>query len=725
MMGITTIKSDLTVIGGGLAGICAAIAAARENIKVALVTNRPVLGGNSSSEMRMWTRGATGGENLFAEEMGILGELKLENLYRNPEGNVILWDETLLDLVLRENNLTLFLNTHVHEAQMAGEKRLAQVKGYQMGSEREFWFTSHLFLDATGDGTVGYLAGAEYRRGREGKAEFQEMFAPDQPDLSTLGSTIYFQTREAKKPVRFVAPSFAYSISEIKKLLNRGGRIVNEKMSGCDYWWLEYGGVLDTITDNEAISLELRRVALGVWNYIKNSGEFPAEKLTLEWLGPLPAKRESRRFVGDYLLTQNEIMQNRNFDDAVCYGGWYLDFHPPDGIYSAENFCEQIPVNLYSIPMRCLYSKNISNLLFAGRNISVTHAAFASTRIMNTCALTGQAAGTIARYAVITGKTFTRLYEENREEIRQRLLMNDMYIIGCPNNDLSDQAKTAAVAVSSVRKPENTGSSIKYFLTDDLNLVFPLCAGENRILIKMDILEETGIDLELYRCIMAGFHQGEKIDTQRFELAKARDLWVEIPLSVPETGTYRLVIKQNDQIAIHGSKQSCTGILAGWAGRKTRFDPCFILPNFDNLYGKENLNNGWNRPYLLPNLWISGEIQNSNEWVSLTWEKKISVREIRLFFNPDLSKELNNLHGENWAEHHGFIPRLSMPPELVREYQIYARINGAFQKLVEVKENRKRLAVHLFEGVKTDQIKIELVSTYGSPYVEVFEVRVY
>jgi hypothetical protein len=721
-----SIQSDLTITGGGLAGVCAAITAAREGIRVALVNNRPVLGGNSSSEMRVWTRGATGGGNLFAEEMGILGELKLENLYRNMEGSALFWDEVLLDFVLREPNLSLFLNTYVTEVELGADQRITGVKGHQLGSEKEFRFESPLFLDATGDGTVGYLAGAEFRRGREGKSEFGELFAMDQADSLTLGSTIFFQTKPTPNPVRFVAPSYAYSVDEIKKLLNRGGRIANEKMSGCDYWWLEYGGVLDTISDNEAIRLELKKIALGIWNYIKNSGEYDAGNMTLEWIGAIPAKRESRRLIGDYLLTQNDIMRHQNFDDAVCYGGWYLDFHPPEGIYSGENFCEQIPVTIYGIPMRCLYSKNIGNLLFAGRDISVTHAAFASTRIMNTCALTGQAAGMIAAFAVRTGKSPQQLYHGEREAIRQRLLGTDMLIIGCRNDDADDRAKQAEIRVSSVRRTENSDTSRAFPVEEDLLILFPWRVGDGHLQLKMDIHADTVLEVELNRCERPeGYRRGEMISGQKLKVRPGQGEWMSIPAEIPETGSYYLLIKKNPKVAVYGSDQSCTGFLGGWAGRKILFNPCFKLNPAGKLYGPENLSNGFNRPYILPNLWISDKVQCSNEWLSLTWKTKMAIREIRLFFNPDLSRELTNLRGENWSEHHGFIPRLSMPPELVKDYQIHGLVDGAWRKLAEVRENRKRMAVHTFEEVVTDQIRIEFEKTHGSPYIEVFEVRVY
>lgn len=190
------VQYDITVIGGGLAGVCAAIAAARMGQQVALVQNRPVLGGNSSSEVRVWVCGATAhGINRYARETGIMGELFVENQYRNPEGNPYLWDLVILEAVRAESNITLYLNTDVHEVQASGdgyERKITSVTGWMMGSERKIRFESQIYLDCTGDGLVGFLAGAKFALGREARSEYGEEWAPEVADQITLGSTLLF-----------------------------------------------------------------------------------------------------------------------------------------------------------------------------------------------------------------------------------------------------------------------------------------------------------------------------------------------------------------------------------------------------------------------------------------------------------------------------------------------------------------------------------------------------
>ena len=326
------IQSDITVVGGGLAGVCASIAAARLGKSVALINNRPVLGGNSSSEVRVWVCGSTGhGSNHNAREGGIMGELFVENQFRNPDGNPYYWDLVVLEAVRAEPNIRVFLNTDVREVFATGppdNRHVASVTGWTMGSEITSVFRSPLFLDCTGDGLVGHLAGADYRIGREGRDEYGESFAPEVADDLTLGSTLLFYTKDMGRPCKYVPPSFA---KDITKTSIPERRIIKAGDNGCAYWWIEWGGEHDIVHDNEMIRDELWAAIYGIWDFIKNSGKFDADTMALEWVGALPGKREYRRFLGDHVLTQSDIMDQREFADRVAIGGWSIDLHPPRG----------------------------------------------------------------------------------------------------------------------------------------------------------------------------------------------------------------------------------------------------------------------------------------------------------------------------------------------------------------------------------------------------------
>ena len=376
---------DLAVIGGGLAGVCCAITAARAGVKVVLVQDRPVLGGNASSEVRLWILGATshmGNNNRWAREGGVIDELLVENLHRNPEGNPLILDALILEMVVTEPNIPLLLNTAVHDLAKDGPDTIKSVRAFCSQNSTFYEVSAPLFCDASGDGIVGFLAGAAFRIGAEGRDEFGELFAPEKPSDELLGHTIYFYSKDTGQPVRFTRPSFA--LDDITRIPR--WRDFKAGDFGCRLWWIEWGGTLDTIHDSETIKWELWKVAYGVWDHIKNSGRFPeAETLTLEWVGTIPGKRESRRFEGDHMLIQQDIVEQRHHADAVSFGGWAIDLHPPEGVYSSGPGCTQWHAKgVYQIPWRCCYSRNIRNLFLAGRIISASHVAFASSRVMAT-----------------------------------------------------------------------------------------------------------------------------------------------------------------------------------------------------------------------------------------------------------------------------------------------------------------------------------------------------
>ncbi|CAK7229164.1 hypothetical protein SCUCBS95973_007127 [Sporothrix curviconia] len=388
------LQADVCVCGGGLSGTIAAIAAARNGVSVVLVQDRPVLGGNASSEVRLWILGATShmfNNNRYAREGGLVDEILLENLYRNPEGNPLILDTILLEKVREEPNIRLFLNT----ALLACDKdadRIARITAFNAQTSTMYTVAAHQFIDCTGDGTLAFLAGAPFRIGAEQRDEFGEQFAPDAEYGHMLGHSIYFYSKDAGKPVTFVAPS--YALKDVEKEIPRFHRFTTKEM-GCNLWWIEHGGRLDTVHDTEEIKWELWRVVYGVWDYFKNSGRFPeAANLTLEWVGTVPGKRESRRFVGPTMLRQQDIVEQRFHADAVSHGGWSLDLHPADGVYSEVDGCTQWhSKGVYQIPFSTMVCAEVPNLLYGGRIISATHVAFASTRVMATSGSNANALG--------------------------------------------------------------------------------------------------------------------------------------------------------------------------------------------------------------------------------------------------------------------------------------------------------------------------------------------
>lgn len=440
---------DVCVVGGGVAGICAAVSAARHGAKTVLVQNRPVLGGNASSEIHVPINGSYHFKNKFGvdRETGIVEELQLENRFYNRQNSWEVWDHVMYDYVTRQENLTLFLNTQAVESVMKGNK-IAEVICFQSSTESKITIAANVFIDCSGDGAMAASAGAEFRSGREGRNEFNEKYAPEHPDGWVMGDSIQFSSVDVGYPISFTPPSFAikYDPSKAKK------RIISHL--SCGFWWIELGSDFDIIGVTEENRHKLLGYLYGCWDYVKNSGKFPeAANLALDWVGSVPGRRESRRFMGDYILSERDLTHYKHFDDAIAYGGgWSLDEHCPGGILNSTeppSYFHQRFDKMYEIPYRCLYSKNIDNLMFAGRNISVTHIALSATRLIAICGIMGQAAGTAAAMCVERKIMPRGIYKSYIRELQERLLRDDAYIPHRPAADKNDLARKATIIASS------------------------------------------------------------------------------------------------------------------------------------------------------------------------------------------------------------------------------------------------------------------------------------
>lgn len=742
---------DLVVIGGGIAGTCAAITVARAGTKVFLIQDRPVLGGNASSEVRLWILGATahmGNNNRWAREGGVIDELMVENLYRNPDGNPLIFDTILLEKVVDEPNITLLLNTAAFEVTKSDSDTIASVRAFCSQNSTMYTVQAPLFCDASGDGVIGFMAGAAFRMGAETAAEFDEKLAPDQAGYGELlGHSIYFYSKDVGHPVNFVPPSFA--LDDITKIPRY--RSFNAGEDGCRLWWIEYGGRLDTVHDTEKIKWELWKVVYGVWNYIKNSGQFPAaETLTLEWVGHIPGKRESRRFEGDYMLIQHDLVEQRQHFDAVAHGGWALDLHPADGIYSEKPGCNQWHSRgMYQIPYRCLYSRNIKNLFLIGRIISASHVAFGSTRVQATLGACAQAAGMAAVLCLRDGLYPADLLTPKlMTELQQALLRQGQFIPKVSAADPADLARQATITASSQLQLAQLPPDGPLLPLDfPWAQMLPLPAGTvPHFSFELDVAEATQLQVELRTSDHPDNHTPDVIlDTKTIELKPGIGQTIAVNFeAVIDQPRYGFVcLMKNPVVSVRCSSQRITGVLAVanhqnpavsnfgkqeptedigvetfefWCPKR-RPDghnlAINIEPPLEAAFAPVNVVNGWGRPTFGSNAWVSNP-DDDRPTLTLTWPELQTIARLELIFDVDFDHPLESvLMGH---------PETAMP-FCVKHYQI---LDCGHQLVADVIDNHQARNVTLFDPpLVTNHLEICLLETHGEAPPALFEVRCY
>lgn len=666
---LVQIDAGFIVVGGGLSGVCAAIAAARHGVKTVLVQDRPVLGGNASSEVRLWVLGATshmGNNNRWSREGGILNEILEENLYRNRQGNALIFDTILLEKCREEDNLTLLLNTAAFDVAKTDADTLSAVHAFCSQNSTRYLLRAPLFCDASGDGLVGFMAGAAFRMGAESQEEFGEGFAPDVEYGQLLGHSMYFSTKDVGVPVKFTAPSWA--LKDITKIPRY--RQFNTNMQGCNFWWIEYGGRLDTVHQTEEIKWELWKVVYGVWDYIKNSGNFPeAETMTLEWVGQVPGKRESRRFEGDYILRQQDLIEQRVFDDVVAHGGWAVDLHPADGVYSEKNGCTQWHAKgVYGIPWRCYYSRNIKNLFLAGRIISASHVAFGSTRVMATGAAGAQAVGTAAALCLEQVCLPVDLSSGERlRELQVRLQRDGQFLPGKILADSMDLALRASVSASSELKLRELPANDQWLdLASGWAMLLPLAQGSCPAFgFQLAVDVPAKLRVELRRATKpANFTPEEILEVVELDLPAGKSSPdIRFSKALDRTAYYFVQLCENPVIRVRLSAARCTGILAVtnafnrqvatsnqqsppdgigidafefWLPMR-RPDGCnlalTVAPPLDG-FSAGNVIQGPARPTIAANAWVA-DPADANPELHLDWDYPLEIGRVRIEFDPD------------------------------------------------------------------------------------------
>jgi hypothetical protein len=773
-------KHELVICGGGLAGVCAAIAAARLGTKTCIIQDRPVFGGNSSSEIRVTPHGAAQFHG-YARETGIISEFLIEERARNHERifengwTNSIWDLVLYDRVMQTPNLSSYLNTSITAVEKANHHEIRAVVARVLNAETEIKFYGHIFIDCTGDSIVADLAGCEWRMGSEAKSEFNEYHAPTHASSDVMGSSLFFRARDFGFPVPFTPPEWAARYDDSDFFYGQG-RIPYDLRGG--FWWIEIGIPWNTITDNEEIRIELTKHALGVWDWIKNKDPKTKELATnygLDWIGQVPGKRESRRVIGRYLMNENDIKNKTVFPDEVAYGGWFLDLHTPGGLSasssepcSAENYAEMSEYAAasycgpYGIPLRILLSKDINNLMMAGRNISATHAALGSLRVMGTTSLMGQAAGTAAALILSKGKTLDEFSSKTVQAIQQQLLRDGCFLPNNKNEDPLDLAPSASIAASSEDRlvgldyeDENWYQGLKSWREESINEDQIKQEGEtfdpNLLLYRMGQWIAIGSERKIKSLKVCLSNHSNERQLVECELKHVEHIWdyrsepktllSSSVLSVPpgkfhwiewkidldkNTGLIadryvRLDLLPNPKIEWHIADAIETGHFAAYEispGHMRRLGKglglSYEIDPPQSCFSPKLVVSGVTRPYRSTNIWRSDRKQAFPQWLELRWEKKQRISTIELTFPGYVERE-----------YHAY-PPFYRDPQCAEAYSIEARIDKQWHGILHITNNYQRHRRHsLRSPIETDAVRIIIRATNGDSSAGIFEVRCY
>jgi len=738
---------DIIVVGGGPSGVPAALAAARSGAKTALIQNRPTLGGNASVECGVGAAALMGAAAHHPgwRETGIVEEAsRIRARYFSKDAN---FSNTFKKMTDEQENLTVFYNQHVFDVLMKNKGTIEKARAVSTLTGLISDYKGTVFVDCTGDGWLGYYAGAEYHYGREGRDEFNEYLAPEKPDSITMSGCIMgdglinltgFKSEPGDEIVKFNLPEWVKPI----EILESPYRTFTTFERGL--WWMEHPGDINDVWQAEEARDELIKISFAFWDYVKNRSQY-ADSAKYHKLITIPimdAKRESRRLVGDYMLTQNDVQSATLFPDRISYAWWNIDIHHPEGIYSREggSFDYKVYAPINYIPYRTLYSKNIDNLLMAGRCASFSHVALGTTRVMSTLATTGQAAGTAAAMCVDYGITPRDIYKNRMSELQQTLLKNDQSIPGIPNLDEKDLARTAKVSASSF-KSSSDFNSLKILESVPLEtqrfVVIP--ANKVKHIKKIKVyLENTNFTATKIKAIAEGTFEIKsfpymdkeklnpvKLGTFSFIVPEKSKSWIEIPvdISVPEKVKYlKVSLPQTEGVSWAMMKCEYNEGGRGYVAKKGKdikervaegqFHAIATEPFISGMdYSPENVINGSTRLAENPSsMWASDPTQPFPQWIELDIEGEKEINQVRITFDTDLSGR--------------FTPD-GTPDMCVADYDLSVYNKGKWVKVVEEKENFLRHKIHTFKKIKADKLRLTVNKTNGDKSARVFEIRAY
>ena len=778
--------ADVLVIGSGIAGVCAAIQAARLGCSVILLEKDEVLGGNSSPNLGVHISGAHS-FHPYASETGIPGELEEEGAYYNAKilthshhYNIARqWDSLLHSImsqagvkVYRRHYAKLPISERSGEAErlFMDEKRIKSVLVEDIATYKtKLIDVSVCVVDASGDGHIAKEAGASFRMGREAQSEFEERSAPAAADKITMGNSVTALVRKTGQPVKFVpppdtpafVPGYGYSRDASGNCLY-GHSSWHPEAEFCFLWHTETGGHLDTIEDEHEIYETLLKHLYAVWHHIKNEAHpKESENWELVWVSPKAGKRESRRFRGDYILTQTDVEKARQFPDAVAYGGYAVDVHDPIGEQVKIIFHSVPP--LYSIPYRCLYAKDIQNLFLAGRLASATRLAMGTVRLMKTLGTCGQAVGAAAYLCKKYDCTPQEVYQKSIKELQQLLLKNDATILRVKNEAEDDLARKATVTATSEEHFECV--EVSDFLPLDCKRGFMLWDwGEKIEEVQLYLKNENNAEvpleltLSLYKTSQKWKTGGAKKPphikgiANRMEWGNDNTIAKFKPVAqsnavlpanfagwAPFKFTHLTLIEKDitlDEERYLLTLPPTSGV--SWGGDNKSYDfavRCYATKDAAEyitvaeshlfkisprpMYGEAvNVINGYNRRFATNpvNMWIAKRGEPLPQSLMLNFREPKSFGKICLTFDT-LYRAYREMP---------FNCNKRVSEMCVKDYDVEVWDGSSWQNIVMVKDNYRRHRVHSFDSVTASQVKLTVKAMNGEGWTaRVYEVRVY
>ena len=728
-------SADILVVGAGPGGFPAALAAARHGAKVLVVHDRPVLGGNASRELGVQTNGAGNGHPHFRDG-GIVEEANLRAVALG-DGRVL--SRAFAAMAAEEANLTVVTNARVISAETdAKTGAITAVVARDTLTGAWTRYRARTFVDGTGDGWLGYFAGAKYRRGREARGEFGEPMAPEAADDLLMSGTLMdgwaaYRAVPGPKPVAYSTPKWA-------DILPPGywRNVTSPKPS----WWMEHGSEFDELEDPERARDELIRISFAYWGWIKNGWKDRAQAAnwTLESVPHMNGRREGLRLVGDYVFTANDATSARVFPDRIATGGWDIDVHDPrgathpggDGTWRPKLGCSEI----YTIPYRILYSVNVPNLFMVGRCVSCTHWGLGTLRVEATCATMGQAAGTAAAEALKLGLS-PRDYGRRRiGELQQMLLRDDVYLPGLAVDGRGDLARQATATATScqaegVRRRQDV-------VVDERRAPLAFRKGPFTVVFRRGTTERLEafhphLVSSLDHPVDVTLELRESDTTDAPERAVVATAKVHVPARAKGYVGCKVGAKLSKAFA-WVSLRPVKGVAWSFCTRESQYGArawpedrdeatwryytsdqyaCFTEPDLTWRTGADpqNVTDGVARSFDgEEHGWISDPAQPLPQALTLTWPRPVTAREVRLTFDSDFRTR--------WA---------SIPAQarMVKGYALEcATGDGPWRPLADERGNVLRHRIHRFAPETFDRLRLTVTETHGDPSARVFEIRV-